>query len=210
MTTQPTDPSIPAPAPAAAPFKRPILVVDDEPEMLFSVRNLLRREFDVHTAGSGAEGIQILQDHEIHLVITDQRMPEMSGVEFLRRIKCEHPGAMRLIFTGFADIRAVIDAINQGNVFRYITKPWDPEDLLAALREAGQRYDLIAGRNRLLNEMRAYEASCIGFKDDLLSGKLGTLAPEGVTEAERLVQQGRELLGRLDRTLKATEHEPMS
>jgi DNA-binding NtrC family response regulator len=196
--------------PAPPPFKRPILVVDDEPEMLISVRNLLRREFDVHTAASGAEGIQILQEHEIHLVMTDQRMPEMSGVELLRRVKSEHPGAMRLIFTGFADIRAVVDAINQGNVFRYITKPWEPEDLLAALREAGARYDLIAGRNRLLSEMRAYEANCIAFKDDLLSGKLGTLAPDGVTEAERLLQQGRELLGRLDRTLTATQHEPMS
>ncbi|MDB5323676.1 MAG: hupR1, partial [Phycisphaerales bacterium] len=195
---------------SAATFKRPILVVDDEPEMLFSVRNLLRREFDVHTAGSGADGIKILEEHEIHLVMTDQRMPEMTGVELLRRVKCEHPGAMRLIFTGFADIRAVIDAINQGNVFRYITKPWEPEDLLAALREAGQRYDLIARRNQLLKEMRSYEASCIGFKDELLSGKLGTLVPDGVTEAERLVQAGRELLGRLDRTLTATQHEPMS
>ena len=205
-TTPPTDASSANPAK----FKRPILVVDDEPEMLFSVRNMLRREFEVYTAASGAEGIKILEEHDIHLVMTDQRMPEMTGVELLRRVKCEHPAAMRLIFTGFADIRAVVDAINQGNVFRYITKPWEPEDLLAALREAGARYDLIAGRNKLLAEMRAYEASCIGFKDDLLSGKFGTMAPEGVSEAERLLQSGRELLGRLDRTLTATQHEPMS
>src|SRR4051794_37375329 len=209
MTTPPTEPSTPASPAAAAPFKRPILVVDDEPEMLFSVRNLLRREFDVHTAGSGAEGIQILQDHEIHLVITDQRMPEMSGVEFLRRVKCEHPGAMRLIFTGYADIRAVIDAINQGNVFRYIAKPWDPDDLLAALRAAGARYDQIVSRNRLLNELRAYEARCIAFKDGLLSGSLGSLTPDGVTEGVLLLKSGRDLIDRLDEALATSLREPM-
>jgi response regulator RpfG family c-di-GMP phosphodiesterase len=199
-----------AEASATTPFRRPILVVDDEPEMLFSVRNLLRREFDVHTASSGAEGIKILQEHVIHLVMTDQRMPEMTGVELLQRVKNEHPGAMRLIFTGYADIKAVIDAINQGSVFRYVTKPWEPEDLLAALREAGERYDLIARRNQLLNEMQAYEARCIAFKDSLLSGKLGTLNSEGVEEAEQLLLMGRSLLTRLDRTLTATQHEPIS
>ncbi len=207
----PTSPSGDASAAATPPPpRRPILVVDDEPEMLFSVRNLLRREFDVHTAASGAEGIKILQEHVIHLVMTDQRMPEMTGVELLQRVKNEHPGAMRLIFTGYADVKAVIDAINQGNVFRFVTKPWEPEDLLAALREAGERYDLIARRNQLLSEMQAYEARCIAFKDSLLSGKLGTLNGEGVEEAEQLLLMGRSLLGRLDRTLTATQHEPMS
>ena len=78
----------------------------------------------------------------------------MTGVELLNRVKNEHPGAMRLIFTGYADIKAVIDAINQGNVFRYVTKPWDPEELVAALREAGARYDCIVRRNHLLAELR--------------------------------------------------------
>ena len=134
--------------------KRPVLIVDDEPEMLFSLRNLLRPEFEVHTAGSGEEGIRILQEHVIHLVMTDQRMPAMTGVQLLNRIKSEHPNAMRLIFTGHADIKAVIDAINQGNVFRYVTKPWDPEVLLDALRKAGERYDQIVQRNQLLGELR--------------------------------------------------------
>ena len=112
--------------------KRPILIVDDETEMLYSLKNLLRREFDVFTAKSGEEGMKILQEHEIHLVMTDQRMPQMTGVELLHRMKTEFPGAMRLIFTGYADIKTVIDAINQGHVFRYITKPWDPEELVTA------------------------------------------------------------------------------
>jgi YesN/AraC family two-component response regulator len=79
--------------------KRPILIVDDEPEMLYSLRNLLRREFEVFTATSGEEGIKVLQEHEIHLVMTDQRMPNMTGVELLHRMNKEYPGAMRLIFT---------------------------------------------------------------------------------------------------------------
>lgn len=188
--------------------KRPILVVDDEPEMLFSLRNLLRREFEVYTAGSGAEGMKVLEEHEVHLVMTDQRMPEMTGVELLNRVKCEHPGAMRLIFTGYADIKAIIDAINQGNVFRYVTKPWDPEELLAALRDAGRRYDCIVRRNHLLAELRAYEARCIAYKDGLLSGQLGTLTPAGIAEGELLLAAGRVLVARLDQTLAATAHEP--
>ena len=202
-------PTAAAAEPAGKPPKRPILVVDDEPEMLFSLRNLLRREFEVYTAGSGAEGMRVLEEHEVHLVMTDQRMPEMTGVELLNRVKSEHPGAMRLIFTGYADIKAVIDAINQGSVFRFVTKPWDPEELLAALREAGRRYDRIVQRNQLLNEMRAYEARCIAFKDGLLSGQLGTLTPAGVAEAEHLLGSGRELIGRLDQTLAATLNEPI-
>jgi response regulator RpfG family c-di-GMP phosphodiesterase len=141
--------------------------------------------------------------------MTDQRMPEMTGVELLSRIKSEHPGAMRLIFTGHADIKAVIDAINQGNVFRYITKPWDPEELVEALREAGRRYDRVIQRNQLLNELRAYEARCANFKDGLLSGKLGTLTSEGAQEGEQLVAAGRDLIRRLDLTLAATLHEPV-
>jgi len=191
-------------------FRRPVLVIDDEPEMLFSLRNLLRPEFEVYTAKSGEEGMRILQEHVIHLVMTDQRMPEMTGVQLLNRIKSEHPNAMRLIFTGHADIKAVIDAINQGNVFRYVTKPWDPEVLLEALRKAGERYDHIVERNQLLGELRSYGTRCAAFKDGLLSGKLGVLNADGTVESEYLVSTGSNLIARLDQTLAAAQHEPMS
>src|SRR5205823_843477 len=82
--------------------------------------------------------------------MTDQRMPEITGVEFLSKIRGEYPDAVRLLFTGYADIRAVIDAINQGNVYRYITKPWDPDELQTVIREAMERYDLLVERKRLL------------------------------------------------------------
>ena len=198
-----------SPSEPARTTKRPILVVDDEPEMLYSLRNLLRREFEVFTAGSGEEGIKILQEHEIHLVITDQRMPIMTGVELLHRIKNEHPAAMRLIFTGYADIKTVIDAINQGNVFRYITKPWDPEELLAALRDAGQRYDQIIARNRLLSDLRVYEARCVAYGSVLLDGRASALTPECASAGLQLWNEARALAVRLDKALQATLKEPM-
>jgi len=88
------------------------------------------------------------------VVMTDQRMPEMSGVEFLGKAREQHPDAIRLLFTGYADIRAVIDAINQGSVYRYITKPWDPDELQTVIREACERHDLLAERQRLLTELK--------------------------------------------------------
>src|SRR5207237_87558 len=90
----------------------------------------------------------------VDVVMTDQRMPEMSGVEFLGKARAQHPDAIRLLFTGYADIRAVIDAINQGNVYRYITKPWDPDELQTVIREACERHDLLAERQRLLTELK--------------------------------------------------------
>lgn len=198
-------------SPASAPLrkKRPILVVDDEPEMLYSLKNLLRREFEVFTASSGEEGMKILQEHDIHLVMTDQRMPHMTGVELLHRMKTEYPAAMRLIFTGYADIKTVIDAINQGNVYRYVTKPWDPEELLSSLRQAGERYDQIIKRNEVIGDMRNYEARCVAYAEGLLSGVFGRLTPVGETEGRRLLQDGRDMASRLDKALEVTLREPM-
>jgi signal transduction histidine kinase len=131
-----------------------VLVVDDEPDVVQSVQGLLRLEFRVIGATRAQEGLKILQTEEVHVVMSDQRMPEMTGVEFLSKVKGEHTDAIRLLFTGYADIRAVIDAINQGNVYRYITKPWDPDELQAIIRQATQQYDLLVERKRLLAELQ--------------------------------------------------------
>ncbi len=163
--------------------KHPILLVDDEPEILFSLRGLLRREFDLHTAQSGAEALEILHQQPIHVIMTDQRMPEMSGVELLRRARGEMPEAIRIVFTGYADIKSVIDAINQGQIYRYLTKPWDPDELCAMLHEACAQYDLIAERRRLLLDLRDYMAN-------------SQAAPDGSGGQSRS-----ELLARLDRAL---------
>jgi len=133
-------------------------VVDDEPNVVRSVQDLLRREFTVLGATSAAEGMTLLDEHVVHVVMTDQRMPEMTGVEFLSRIRGEHPEAVRLLFTGYADIKAVIEAINQGNVFRYLAKPWDPDELRTVIRQAAEHYDLIVERKRLMEELTVNNA----------------------------------------------------
>ncbi len=130
-----------------------ILVVDDEPDVVRSVKDLLRLDYTVHTATSAAEGMKVLEENTVDVVMTDQRMPEMTGVEFLKRVRDPHPDATRLLFTGYADINAVIAAINQGNVYRYIAKPWDPEELQTIIREACERHDLIVQRKQLLDEL---------------------------------------------------------
>jgi DNA-binding NtrC family response regulator len=133
--------------------KHSILLVDDEPEILHSLMGLLRREFKLYTAQSGREAMEILAEHPIHVIMTDQRMPEMTGVQLMRRVANEFPDAIRIVFTGYADIKAVIDAINNGGLYRYITKPWDPDELIELLHEAAAKYDEIAERERLLKDM---------------------------------------------------------
>jgi DNA-binding NtrC family response regulator len=140
--------------------KHPILLVDDEPEILFSLRGLLRKEFELYTAESGAQALEILHQHPVHVIMTDQRMPQMTGVELLQRAKGDCPEATRIVFTGYADIKAVVDAINQGQIYRYLTKPWDPEELLATLREACEHHDHIAERRRLLLDLREHVRHC--------------------------------------------------
>src|SRR5262249_14892592 len=134
--------------------KHCLLVVDDEPDLVHSVRDLLRFEYRVLGATRAAEGLKILEREQVHIVMSDQRMPEMTGVEFLHRLRETYPDTVRLLFTAYADIKAVTDAINQGSVYRYITKPWEPQELQAVLRQAAQHYDLLAERKQLLKELQ--------------------------------------------------------
>src|SRR5262245_58827251 len=134
--------------------KHCLLVVDDEPDLVHSVQDLLRFEYRVLGATRASEGLRVMEREQVHIVMSDQRMPEMTGVEFLRRLRDSHPDAVRLLFTAYADIKAVIDAINQGSVYRYITKPWEPQELQAVLRQAVEHYELVAERKRLLAELQ--------------------------------------------------------
>src|SRR5262249_57194303 len=109
-----------------------------------------RFDYRVLGATRAADGLRIMQQEQVHVVMTDQRMPEMTGVEFLRRLRESHPDVIRLLFTAYADIKAVTDAINQGSVYRYITKPFEPQDLQAVLRQAIEHYALVADPKRLL------------------------------------------------------------
>lgn len=134
-----------------------VLIVDDEPDVCDSVQDLLRREFRVLKAHSAEEGYRIMQEEEVHIVMSDQRMPQITGIEMLTRLKARHPHAIRMLFTGFADLESIIAAINQGHIFQFMKKPWQPEELLAAVRQAALEYDnletMAMEREQLLDEV---------------------------------------------------------
>jgi DNA-binding NtrC family response regulator len=125
--------------PQSAP-KPVILLVDDEPDILQSLKRLLRHDFQVHIAESAQEALKILEEEPIHVVMTDQRMPEMTGSELLTSIRDAEPDPIRIVFTGYADLKSMVNAVNSGQLFRYITKPWDPDELIETLHEAASAF----------------------------------------------------------------------
>jgi signal transduction histidine kinase len=147
-------------ADAATTRPRPsLLVVDDEPEVLHSVHDLLRLNYRVITCTTGPKALEVLRSVEnVQVIMSDQRMPEMTGVELLRHAKAIRPETTRLLFTAYTDIRTVIDAINKGHVFRYLAKPWDPEELEAVVRQAVEHHNLIVEKNRLVAELQSTNA----------------------------------------------------
>ena len=132
--------------------KYTLLVVDDEPDVCDSVYDLLRREYHVLKAKSAAEGAKMMQEYEVHIVMTDQRMPQITGVDLLKSARAKHPRAVRMLFTGYADLEAIIAAINQGHIFQFLKKPWRAEDLEAAVREAAVEYErLVSQAEEIVN-----------------------------------------------------------
>ena len=106
-----------------------ILYVDDEPANLRSFKSVLRREYTIFLAESADEGRKIVETENLHIIVTDQIMPKMTGIEFLESIKEEYPDPMRILLTGYSDINAVINAINKGGVYRYMNKPWNEDEM---------------------------------------------------------------------------------
>src|SRR5215468_2790867 len=117
----------------------PVLVVDDEPDILRSFRFNYDEDFDILTAESGARGLDLLAAHDVAVIVADQRMPSMSGTEFLERSMDVRPDAIRIILTGFTDVDALIQAVNLSRIYRYVTKPWSSEELRLTLRRANER-----------------------------------------------------------------------
>ncbi len=113
-----------------------ILYVDDEINNLISFKATFRVKYNVFTAISGEEAIKLLETQEMNVIITDQRMPNMTGVEFLESILEKYPDPMRVLLTGYADMNAVIDAVNKGKIFHYLTKPWNEEELDMTIKRA--------------------------------------------------------------------------
>jgi signal transduction histidine kinase len=136
-----------------------VLVVDDEPHVLSSIHNLLRIDYRVVTFQRGAAALEFLRTNErVCVILSDQRMPEMSGVELLRTAADIRPETTRLLITAYTDVHTVIDAINQGHVFRYISKPCDPDLLAVTVRQAVEHHKLIVEKNRLVAELQETNA----------------------------------------------------
>lgn len=147
-----------------------ILYVDDEENNLTAFKATFRRNFTIFTAISGAEGRKVLETENINIIITDQRMPEMTGVEFLSSILPVYPEPIRILLTGFADIEAVINAINQGQVYRYVTKPWDPKELAITIMNAFEIFRLRRENEQLTKDlMEANEKMEFMLRQSLLS-----------------------------------------
>ena len=131
-----------------------LLVVDDEPYIVSTLAALLANEFEVFTADSGETARQQFQSHNIDLILSDQKMPRMSGVQLLEWVRSNHPKTVRLLMTGFAELEEAVEAINRGQVYRYISKPWQTEDLLETLNGAARTFVLERSHEQLLQELR--------------------------------------------------------
>ena len=119
-----------------------ILYIDDEVNNLSAFKANFRRIYEVHTAESAAEGRKILETTDIEIILTDQRMPEMTGVEFLESIIKEFPNPIRILLTGYTDMEALIDAVNKGQIYRYLNKPWNEEELKIYISQAYEVFSL--------------------------------------------------------------------
>lgn len=163
-----------------------ILYIDDDAENLRTFKRLFRKDYEVLLAESGEEGLQLLQEHApISIIITDQRMPEMTGIEFLDQSIRLSPDSIRMILTGFTDVQALIDAINTGRVYRYITKPWDEQELYVTLKRAVDNYELKIRNTQLINDLQRkheeLEQSYLQLQD----------AQEKLIQAEKMASIGR-------------------
>ena len=145
----------------------PILIVDDEQDNLDAFRFNFRKTFDILTATSGPEALAILAEKDVAVIVTDQRMPKMTGVELLREARAKTPETVGIILTAFTDVDVLIEAINLGQVYRYITKPWDAKEVRGVLQYAIERYHLQAENKRLAAQLSEYT----GYLNQQLHGE---------------------------------------
>jgi DNA-binding NtrC family response regulator len=129
-----------------------ILIVDDEPVNLRTLSRLLNANYEVVTAESGNEALKLLQQHNVALLISDQRMPGMTGIELMRRTVTLRPQMVKILLTGYTDVDALIESINCGLVYRYLTKPWNNDDLKLTVARALEHYEAIKSKHLLLME----------------------------------------------------------
>lgn len=149
------------------PKRYPILVVDDEQDNLDAFRFNFRKTFEILTATSGAEALTILEATPVAAIVTDQRMPKMTGLELLREVRARTPETVGIILTAFTDVDVLIEAINLGQIYRYITKPWDAKEVRGVMQYAMERYHLQLENKRLAAQLAEYT----GYLNQQLHGE---------------------------------------
>lgn len=133
------------------PCPRTVLVVDDEANVVSALRRTLRREgYTILSASEPAEALAILRETAVDVVLSDQLMPNMSGLDFLKEVRALHPDVVRIMLTGHAEVATAVEAINEGEIYRFLTKPWDDAELKVALHLAFDRIALERSNRRLL------------------------------------------------------------
>lgn len=193
---------------ASAEREPTLLLVDDEENILAALRRLLRRDgYRILSATSGTEGLQLLETYPVDVIISDQRMPQMTGVEFLRKAKTSFPDTIRIVLSGYTELQSIIDAVNEGAVYKFLTKPWD-DDLLRGHVQEAFRQKKLADENLILAAglAQANEALAASYRqlEDLLAAKAKKLACD-----ETVIEITREILESLPLGLVGLDNDNM-
>ena len=145
--------------------KYKVLFVDDESRILTALRSIFRREYEVFTANSGDEALQVLADNQIDVIVSDQRMPNMLGNELLAKVHKEYPKTMRVLLTGFMDKEAIIKTINEGEIYRFVNKPWNNDEIREIVAEAALASELEIDQPAVETQQPSAESKKIGGDD---------------------------------------------
>ncbi len=179
---------------------RTLLLVDDEENILSSMRRLLRPDgYRIVCARSAAEALHRLAESPIDVIVSDQRMPGMTGVEFLRRAKDLYPSSVRMVLSGFTDLQSVIDAVNEGAIYKFLTKPWDDERLRAHIAEAFRQKEMTDENRRLAREVETANASLASLNERLQASLVRQ--SDHASILERSAESAREILDSVPATI---------
>ena len=186
-------------------YKHTIMIVDDEASILNAIQRLFRKDgHQIITAGNGTAGLDLLKNAErpVSLIISDQRMPEMSGSQFLKEAKEIFPDAIRFLLTGYSDMDAIVDAINQGEIHRYLTKPWNDDDLRLQVRHSLEQRELVLENKRLL-ALTHRQNKELRQLNEQLEEKVQERSREIIAKNKKLSQLNKELESNLFNTVRA-------
>lgn len=173
--------------------KHTVLLVDDEENILHSLKRLLRKEeYRLLTGSSSAEGLKILEENDVHLVISDQRMPQTSGTEFFAVVKERYPDVLRIILSGYTDVDSITESINKGHIYKFFLKPWNDQGLKLEINQALEQYDLIQTNKKLHEKVLEQNEELMKINENL-----EMLVKERTTELEiqnQALELSREIL----------------